>query len=497
MTKKVLVVDDDPIQRRLLDAHISRMGLQPIHCDGGRAALDVLAGPKAGDIAAIVLDLVMPDKSGSEVMAEMRRRRLEIPVVVQTAKDSVDTVVAAMRAGAFDFVVKPVAPDRLKETLKSAVRMFETGTHAARRPVSLERLSLPDPMASVVQVATKAARSAIPVLIGGETGVGKEWIARAIQAYGPRATRPFVTVNCGALPSDLAESILFGHAKGAFTDAGRDHVGKFREADGGTLLLDEVGELSPAVQVKLLRVLQEGTVDPVGGDRPVPVDVRILSATNRSLHEAVGRGSFRQDLYYRLNAFEIEVPPLRDRPAEIRTLAEQFLARFRESEPQSPARHLSGAAIDLLERFDWPGNIRQLENAVHRAVVLADSDVLQPTDFGPIVAMSEARRAGSDRPASEVPAGHTGNGLVTPAPPLMSRKTHPSPYGDHERGGAQSAVALHDSKGDMRRLEDIEADLIRLALVQYGGRMSEIARRLGIGRSTLYRKMREYDISAS
>lgn len=496
MTKKVLVVDDDPIQRRLLDAHISRMGLQPIHCDGGRAALDLLAGPKAGDIAAIVLDLVMPDKSGSEVMAEMRRRRLEIPVVVQTAKDSVDTVVAAMRAGAFDFVVKPVAPDRLKETLKSAVRMFETGSHTARRPASLERLTLPDPMASVVQVAIKAARSAIPVLIGGETGVGKEWIARAIQAHGPRASRPFVTVNCGALPGDLAESILFGHAKGAFTDAGRDHIGKFREADGGTLLLDEVGELSPAVQVKLLRVLQEGTVDPVGGDRPVPVDVRLLSATNRSLYDAVAQGGFRQDLYYRLNAFEIDVPPLRDRPAEIRPLAEQFLARFAESEPQSPARRLSGAAIDLLERFDWPGNIRQLENAVHRAVVLADREVLQPADFGPIVAMSEARRAGSSHRAPEAPAGHMGNGLAAVASLGDAREANA--FAGHEpRQGASPAVALHDAKGDMRRLEDIEADLIRLALVQYGGRMSEIARRLGIGRSTLYRKMREYDISPS
>ena len=496
MTKKVLVVDDDPIQRRLLDAHISRMGLQPIHCDGGRAALDLLAGPKAGDIAAIVLDLVMPDKSGSEVMAEMRRRRLEIPVVVQTAKDSVDTVVAAMRAGAFDFVVKPVAPDRLKETLKSAVRMFETGSHTARRPASLERLTLPDPMASVVQVAIKAARSAIPVLIGGETGVGKEWIARAIQAHGPRASRPFVTVNCGALPGDLAESILFGHAKGAFTDAGRDHIGKFREADGGTLLLDEVGELSPAVQVKLLRVLQEGTVDPVGGDRPVPVDVRLLSATNRSLYDAVAQGGFRQDLYYRLNAFEIDVPPLRDRPAEIRPLAEQFLARFAESEPQSPDRRLSGAAIDLLERFDWPGNIRQLENAVHRAVVLADREVLQPADFGPIVAMSEARRAGSSHRAPEAPAGHMGNGLAAVASLGDAREANA--FAGHEpRQGASPAVALHDAKGDMRRLEDIEADLIRLALVQYGGRMSEIARRLGIGRSTLYRKMREYDISPS
>ncbi|MEN3792801.1 sigma-54 dependent transcriptional regulator [Fulvimarina sp. MAC3] len=477
MARQVLVVDDDPIQRRLLDAQISRIGLQPIHCDGGRAALDILTSQKARDVAVVVLDLLMPDKSGLEVMAEMRKRRIEIPVVVQTAKDSVETVVAAMRSGAFDFVVKPVSPDRLRSALTSALRMLDTRSNPMRVPATLQQATMPEPMASVVLSAAKAARSTIPVLIGGETGVGKEWIARAIQNWGPRAGKPFVTVNCGALPSDLVESILFGHVKGAFTDAAREHIGKFREADTGTLFLDEVGELTPAAQVKLLRVIQEGLVDPVGADAPVNVDVRILSATNQSLVTAVAEGRFREDLYYRLNAFELTVPPLRLRRQEIRSLANAFLQRFAETEPQSPARRFSPATLDLLESFDWPGNIRQLENMVHRAVVMAERETLQPADFDALLLANNAQQA-VER-------------TNTPDRPMMLELAEEAqPW----QGGTSDL--LRDGRGELRKLDEIEADIIRIALAQYNGHMSEVARRLGIGRSTLYRKLREYDISA-
>ncbi|EAU40913.1 response regulatory protein [Fulvimarina pelagi HTCC2506] len=474
MARQVLVVDDDPIQRRLLDAQISRIGLQPIHCDGGRAALDVLTGPKARDVAVVVLDLLMPDKSGTEVMAEMRRRSIEIPVVVQTAKDSVETVVAAMRSGAFDFIVKPVSPDRLRTVLTNAIRMLETRPNPMRVPDNLRQTNLPEPMASVIASAAKAAKSAIPVLISGETGVGKECIARAIQTWGPRAGKPFVTINCGALPSDLVESILFGHVKGAFTDAAKEHVGKFREADTGTLFLDEVGELSPSAQVKLLRVIQEGLVDPVGADSPVKVDVRILSATNQSLLAAVSQGRFRKDLYYRLNAFELSVPPLRQRRAEIASLAKEFLQRFTESESQSPARRFSSATVDLLERFDWPGNIRQLENVVHRAVVLAETETLQPSDFGALVLANEARQVAE---------------LRSPADQQLAEPSR------QFSGQGSTSDLIRDGRGELRKLDEIEADIIRIALDQYNGHMSEVARRLGIGRSTLYRKLREYEIT--
>ncbi|MBO0902457.1 sigma-54-dependent transcriptional regulator [Jiella sonneratiae] len=497
MTDIVLIVDDDPIQRRLLDAHVARMGLQPLHCDGGRAALDALGGRNAGQIAAVVLDLLMPDKSGMEVMAEMRRNRLDVPIVVQTAKGSIDTVVEAMRAGAFDFVVKPVSPERLRETLANAVRM-----HAAARPKRGDTTLAPGEaspvMRPVLAMAAKAARSSIPILISGETGVGKEWLARAIRAAGERASKPFVAVNCGALPADLVESILFGHARGAFTDATDEHRGKFAEADGGTLFLDEVGELAPAAQVKLLRVLQEGEIDPVGSKAPLRVDVRVISATNRSLAEAVAAGRFREDLYYRLNAVEITMPPLRERRPEIRGLVEGFLERLVGVERRSPANGIDEAALRLLEAYDWPGNIRQLENTLHRAVVLSDDETLGVEDFRQITALMDAAAVGGTRVAAAEPRQTVG--LADDRRGELSADL-PGP----NRAGVEAPVRrdrpfvpefpLRDGEGQVRRIVDVEADLIRMALAQYDGRMSEIARRLGIGRSTLYRKMREYNIA--
>ncbi|NDV87134.1 response regulator [Aurantimonas aggregata] len=486
MSRTVLIVDDDPIQRRLLDAQVARMGYTPICCAGGRTALDALDGKHRGSILAVVLDLMMPDSGGLDVLAEMRRQEIEIPVVVQTAKGSIETVVEAMRAGAFDFLVKPFSPEKLRDVLGSAARMQA----APRRPVSAARTRklLAETNASpalrpVLLAAAKAARSAIPVLIEGETGAGKEWLAAAIQAEGDRAERPFVTLNCGAIPADLAESILFGHEKGAFTDAGRRHDGKFLQAEGGTLFLDEVGELSMAAQVKLLRVLQTGEVDLVGGSARRRVDVRIISATNRSLAAAVATGRFREDLYYRLNAFEIHVPPLRERRDEISHLASGCLERFGRVERQAPGRRLSRGALDLLQRYDWPGNIRQLENAVYRALVLSESEILEAAGFAHVAALVSA----TSRPAAVV-SGSAPDDASEP-------NAVPSPT-SLETDVAPTAFPLRDEAGQIRRIDDIEADVIRVALCQYGGQMSEIARRLGIGRSTLYRKMREYNIGA-
>ena len=227
-------------------------------------------------------------------------------------------------------------------------------------------------MERVIRLGQRAAASQIPILIEGESGVGKELIARAIQGAGDRRSKPFVTVNCGAIPDNLVESILFGHEKGAFTGAADKHTGKFREAHGGTLFLDEVGELPPEVQVKLLRALQDGEIDPVGARRPIRVDFRLISATNRSLIDLVKAGQFREDLYYRLNVFPIRVPPLRERREDIPELVRHFTARFAAEEGKSFIRGVNAPALQLLSRYDWPGNIRQLENAVFRAVVLAD-----------------------------------------------------------------------------------------------------------------------------
>jgi DNA-binding NtrC family response regulator len=282
-----------------------------------------------------------------------------------------------------------------------------------------------------------------------------------------------VAVNCGAIPENLVESILFGHEKGSFTGASEKHLGKFQEANGGTLFLDEVGELPLDVQVKLLRALQESEIDPVGSKRPVKVDVRILSATNRDLSLAVAEGRFREDLFYRLNVFPIEAPALRDRREDIPALTEVFIRRFNLEE----GRRVAGASPEtqaLLSAFDWPGNVRQLENAVYRAIILADAPYLQPHDFPAISGLSLPPAAMSAAPTTS----------STPqAPPSVADLTADLPK--------TAPVQILDERGHLRTLEDIERDLIQLAIEIYAGHMSEVARRLGIGRSTLYRKVRE------
>jgi len=314
---------------------------------------------------------------------------------------------------------------------------------------------------------SRAAKSSIPVMITGESGVGKEVIARALHGASDRAGKPFVAVNCGALPANLAESILFGHEKGAFTGAVDKTLGKFREADGGTLFLDEIGELPLDLQVKLLRALQESEIDPVGGKRPVKIDVRIVSATNRDPAQQVKDGAFREDLFYRLNVFPIEAPSLRDRREDIPALVDHFIARFNAEE----GKRIVACAPEtqaMLQAFDWPGNVRQLENAVFRAIVLADSPFLQPYDFPSI------------------------SGVVAPMPEATTTalaQTAPS-YADLPPLPEQP-IRILDDRGHLRTLEDIERDLIQHAIEVYAGHMSEIARRLGIGRSTLYRKVRE------
>jgi DNA-binding NtrC family response regulator len=325
----------------------------------------------------------------------------------------------------------------------------------------------------------RAAASNIPVLITGESGVGKELLARAIQGSSERAGRPFITVNCGAIPENLDESILFGHMKGSFTGATDNHAGKFVEANHGTLFLDEVGELPLDIQVKLLRALQEGEVDPVGAKRPVKVDTRIISATNKDLAKLVEEGRFREDLFYRLNVFPIEAPPLRQRRDDIPALVDRFVARFNAEEGRT-VRGATPEAVAMLQGFDWPGNVRQLENAVFRAVILCEGEWLKPEDFPQICALRPRALA----PANDVlpqAASMPANDYMAPAP-MLAPAAAPSP------------VSVFDEGGHLRALEAVERDLIEFAIDHYAGHMSEVARRLGIGRSTLYRKLREYGI---
>src|SRR3954447_3978086 len=394
MAASILIADDDAVQRRLVENMVQKCGYQTIVVDSGDAAVAALTGADAPGVDAMVLDLVMPGLDGMGVLAKIREAGLTIPVIVQTAHGGIDNVVSAMRAGAQDFVVKPVGMERLQVSLRNALNASALKGELQRiRHAREGRLTFSDiitrseAMAGVLRSAQKAATSSIPVLIEGESGVGKELFARAIHGSGERKAKPFVAVNCGAIPDNLVESILFGHEKGAFTGATERHIGKFVEASGGTLFLDEVSELPLAAQVKLLRALQEGTVEAVGGRKPVKVDVRIISATNRKLLDRVKGGHFRADLFYRLHVLPLTIPPLRMRREDIPHLLRHFLARFCAEED----RHItgiSGEAMAHLTQLDWPGNIRQLENTVYRAVVMSDHDQLGLEDFPQVAAQS-------------------------------------------------------------------------------------------------------------
>ncbi|MBL8587459.1 MAG: sigma-54-dependent Fis family transcriptional regulator [Methylobacteriaceae bacterium] len=479
MTARVLIVDDDPVQRRLLEAMVRRFGYEAETLDGGEAALARLGAADQPPVQLLILDLVMPDLDGMGVLGRLREQKASLPVIVQTAHGSIETVISAMRAGAVDFVVKPVGAERLAVSIKNALR-FDALEEEVRRLAKKATGTLgfkdivtgSEVMERVIRLGERAAKSAIPVLIEGESGVGKELIARAIQGASDRRGKPFITVNCGALPENLVESILFGHEKGAFTGAAEKHAGKFVEAHGGTLFLDEVGELPLDMQVKLLRAIQEGEVDPVGARRPVKVDIRLISATNRNLIEHVKQGRFREDLYYRLNVFPITVPPLRARRDDVVEIARRFAARFAAEEGKR-IRGLSAEAAALLARYDWPGNVRQLENAVFRAVVLADGDELTVAEFPQIAQQVE----GFEVRVPLAPA--------SPAAPAPEREVVRVEVRD------PNVLRLLDEKGDVRRIEEMEAETIRFAIAHYRGQMSEVARKLGIGRSTLYRKMKE------
>ncbi len=475
MAKTILIVDDDPTQRRLIQAAVERSGFSTLQAESGDKALSIVERQGHSNVHVILLDLVMPGLSGMEALKELTRMQPDIPVIVLTGKGSIDTVVESMQSGARDFVVKPASPERIIVSIRNALEINTLVSEVTRlKKTSEGGLKFSDlignatSMRSVIAMGERGARANIPILITGESGVGKEVVARAIQGASDRASNPFITVNCGAIPENLVESILFGHEKGSFTGANTKHMGKFQEASNGTLFLDEIGELPLDMQVKLLRVLQEGEVDPIGSKRPVKVDVRIISATNRDLAETVKNGTFREDLYYRLNVFPIQVPALRERREDIPALLEHFIKRFNAQE----RLNVSGAdqdTLELLKGFEWPGNVRQLENAIFRAMILSDGDRLTPQDFPQISGLTPTLKAPASDPVSSL-----------------------SP--ENSNMAEESLVSIMDRDGHLRTLEEIERDLIEFAIENYSGHMSEVARRLGIGRSTLYRKVREHGV---
>ena len=466
----LMLIDDEPAQRRLVSALAARAGWRTIFASDAETALATLGTQDGMQLDAVLIDQWSPDFDPADLISAIHAQRPALPILVLTAHNSVAVAVQAMRAGATDYLSKPIAPERLLAALNATL---EGNVRGELRPLT-EKISAPLAFEDVVgaapqfrtalAIAAKAARARVPVLIEGESGVGKDVVARAIHAASPRHKQAMVTVNCGAIPANLVESELFGHERGAFTGAFDRHVGKFLSADMGTIFLDEVSGMPLDAQVKLLRVLQDGEVQPIGARRPVHVDVRVIAATNKKLSDEIEAGRFREDLYYRLNVVQLTVPPLRERMGDIPALCRHLLARI-ATQPGLRGLGLTDDALALLMQHDWPGNVRQLQNALFRAAVLCEGDALTPHDFPQVAAHILSRGASGPRQRAAA------------TPPREA-----------------AGITLFEGDGHVRQLAEIEADVIRLAIGHYRGRMTEVARRLGIGRSTLYRKLAELGI---
>lgn len=459
MSESVLIVEDDPMQQKMLHRLLQKkLRLQAYTASNGREALDILGADHKKSIKIVILDIDMPVMNGMEALGIIRQRFPDLTVIMLTGNDHVDDIVKAMKLGAIDFLTKPYDKERIVVTVKNALKINalskevkrltkeKSGTLGFENLIGYEK-----GLSNVVTVGRKAAGSDIPVLITGETGVGKEVFSQAIHGHSHRAGKPFVAINCGAIPSQLIESTLFGHEKGAFTGATDKAIGKFREAEGGTIFLDEVGELPLDAQVKLLRVLQQREVEPVGGGKAVPVNVRIISATNRDLKEEVAIRRFREDLYFRLNVLEVKLPALRDRRQDIPVLARHFIERFCASE-LAEFCELTKEAEQYLIHHDWPGNVRELENAINRAMVLSDSNVLNVDDFSKKI-QSEEEGSGYHELSNEV----------------------------------EYSVLNHND--ELKSIDVIEQEVMKLALQKFNQNIPQAAQAIGMAKSTFYRKM--------
>ncbi len=482
MSYHVLVVDNDPLQCRSAQLTIEKMLFYKVSTlTSGQDAIDFLTSDKGKEIDLLLLDLAMPGVDGMEVLKNIKPVRQELPVIIYTAHGDVDVAVKALKDGATDFVEKKDGPERLQVSIENVLRMKKLEGEVSRLRRSKEGQVIfsdiigdSEAIRETKELATRAASSNIPILIRGASGVGKELFARAIHGNSERAGGPFIAVNCGAIPENLVESVLFGHEKGAFTGAVDKTIGKFREANGGTLFLDEVGELKMDIQVKLLRALQEGEVEPVGASKSEKVDIRLISATNRNLKDEVDSGNFREDLYYRLNVFPLMVPSLKERKEDIAPLLEYFTETIAIDEGKK-LHGLTDKAIEMLSRFDWPGNVRQLENAVYRAVVLCDDDRLDVRDFAHVITPQNKEAVAELISEEDLQPVGSSDGQAT---------AQETPF----------SMGLLNPSNQFKSLADVESDVIRQALEYYNWHISQVAKKLKIGRSTLYRKMAEYNI---
>jgi two-component system repressor protein LuxO len=466
---KVLIVEDTLSLATVYEHHLSRAGIETTHVETGQAALSKI---RKGGISVVLLDLQLPDMNGLEVLATVREEQLPVTVVVVTSSGSIKTAVDAMQAGAYDFIVKPVAEERLITTTRNALER-ETLTEVVaevRKPSGGKAnhgfVGSSLPMTAVYKMIESVARSNASVFITGESGTGKEVCAEAIHKSSPRAKKPFVPLNCAAIPKDLIESEIFGHVKGAFTGATGDRDGAAARADGGTLFLDEICELELSLQAKLLRFLQSGTVQKVGSDKLTKVDVRIVCATNRDPQEEVEAGRFREDLYYRLHVLPIGLPPLRARGADILELARHFLTKF-GSEEGKTFEGFSVEAEELLMRHPWPGNVREMQNTIRNLVVLNEGPIVEVD----MLATLQGRQPSAPKPAQAVPLSVPQ--AASPAATVVSNT-----------GDVWPQITL--SLG--QPFETLERSIIEATIDACGGSLPKTARILQVSPSTLYRK---------
>lgn len=467
MPYNILLVDDNIIHAHSIQKIIERDGKYKAKLVGSdQEAIDLLING-VNNIDLVLLDVFTPAIDGIKIINAVKPVNPHLPIIVNSGYDDVELVTSTMKAGAVDYIKKSDDEEKLRKSIESALRShFLNEEVNGFKKTHTEKSSFKDILGNhqyikeVRDLGAKVASSNIPVLIEGENGCGKELLARSIHLFRDGVEKPFITVNCGAIPANLVESILFGHEKGAFTGALYKTYGKFREADGGTIFLDEVGELAPEIQVKLLRVLQDGEIDPVGSSKPIKVNVRLISATNRDLATEVKNGNFREDLYYRLNVFPIYMPSLRSRKSDMPMLIKHFISLFMKSEHKT-IKGLTAEAEEMLCKYSWPGNIRQLKNTIFRAVVLCEKDMLGLADFPQF-------KDGFD------------NTVIANSPENLNKG---------------ETVNVQNTDGHFKKLNDIEKQVIESALKYYNGRMSEVSRRLGIGRSTLYRKLESYGVA--
>jgi DNA-binding NtrC family response regulator len=446
-TPSILIAEDEDLMRAIITRLLEEAGYRVVSVSNAEEALERFA---AEDISATLTDIRMTGMDGLALLDHIKSMDAEALVIVMTAYSSVDTAVAALRKGAYDYITKPFVNEDLLQSVKNALRqreLFRENRHLRReldRRYSFSEIIGTSPaLQAVFRLVEKVAPTSTNILIQGESGTGKELIARAIHHNSPRADRPFVAVNCGAIPETLLESELFGHTKGAFTGAVTNKLGLFRSAEGGTVFLDEVGEISSAMQVRLLRALQEHEVVPLGSSAPVSFDARIICATNRDLEKEVSEGRFREDLFYRLNVIEIYLPPLRERREDIPLLARSFITHTAHEQKQTE-KPLSPAAMSALINYSWPGNVRELQNAIERAFTLSNDEI--DLDSLP--------------PRVRDAAGHT---------------------------------PVRDPDGLRPTLEEIERRHIFETLASVNQDKARAANILGIDLSTLYRKLKRYD----